>query len=72
MVENIKSAVVVVHHPLFGMIATKIIPIDAEVAKTGEGCVVNLLISPRWSLRGGVGADISAVKTYHCRRDPST
>jgi hypothetical protein len=43
MVENIKPAVAVVHHPLFGRIETKIIPIDVEVAKIGEGYVVNLL-----------------------------
>ena len=43
MVENIKSAVAIVHHPLFRRIEAKIIPIDAEVAKIGEGYVVNLL-----------------------------
>jgi hypothetical protein len=47
MVENIKPAVAVVHHPLFGRIETKIIPIDAEVAKIGEGYVVNLLTKLR-------------------------
>ena len=43
MVENIKPAVAVVHHPLFGRIEMKIIPIDVEVVKIGEGYVVNLL-----------------------------
>ncbi|MFP3267007.1 MAG: hypothetical protein RXQ56_06060 [Thermoproteus sp.] len=44
------------HHPLFGRIEAKIIPIDAEIAKIGEGYLVNLLtklqVEPerkRWS-----------------------
>jgi hypothetical protein len=38
MVENIKPAVAVVHHPPFGRIEAKIILIDAEVAKRGGVC----------------------------------
>ncbi len=57
MVENIKPAVAIVHHPLFGRIEAKIIPIDAEVAKIGEGYLVNLLtklqVEPERKRRSG-------------------
>jgi hypothetical protein len=43
MVENAKPAVATTYHPLFGKIEVKVIPVDVEITKIGEGYLVNLL-----------------------------
>ncbi len=43
MIENAKPAVATAYHPLFGKIEVKVIPVDVEITKIGEGYLVNLL-----------------------------
>jgi hypothetical protein len=43
MVENAKPAVATTYHPLLVKIDVKVIPVDVEITKIGEGYLVNLL-----------------------------